>query len=43
MKFVAHNQSAESVQPGEQPLYDLTAQIAPSGSAALRQKSIEPA
>ncbi len=36
MKFVAHNQSAEPVQPGEQPLYDPTAQIAPQRSAVLR-------
>ncbi len=35
MKFVTHNQSAEPVQPSEQPPYDLTAQKVAQGSAVL--------
>ena len=40
MKFVAHNQSAEPVQPSEQPLHDPAAQIAAQRSAVLRLAAI---
>ena len=36
MEFVADNQSAEPVQPGEQPLHDPAAQVAPQRFAVLR-------
>jgi hypothetical protein len=36
MKFVAHNQPAEPVQPGEEPLHDPAAQVAAQCSAVLR-------
>jgi hypothetical protein len=35
MKFVADNQPAEPVQPGEQPLHHPAAQVAPQRSAMI--------